>query len=308
MLNQQNFSMFRYAVCVFMGSILLSWMVSGCGGRATEIGGSGKGDYTDTVEGVSFKMVRVQGGTFTMGCTAEQGEDCLDWEKPAHRVTLSDYSIGETEVTVGQFKVFVQATGYVTTVEKEGWSWILDGDGFMKGESVNWRHDVRGEEHPVGEYEYPVVHVSWEDAMAYCEWLSKKTGKHYRLPTEAEWEYAARGGIKSRGYKYSGSDDIAEVAWHDGNSESRTHAVKGKKANELGLYDMSGNVLEWCSDWWGRYTSGNQRNPAGPDEGSHRVGRGGSWYYDSWFCRVSNRFDDPPAGGTRRLGFRLASQ
>jgi sulfatase modifying factor 1 len=231
--------------------------------------------YTETVNGVSFTMVRVQGGTFTMGCTAEQGEDCSDNESPAHQVTLSDYRIGETEVT--------QAL----------WRAVMGSNPSDFG----------------GCNDCPVEQVSWEDSQLFILKLNSLTGKRYRLPTEAEWEYAARGGKKSLGYKYSGSNKIGEVAWYANNSENRIHAVKGKKANELGLYDMSGNVWEWCSDWSGGYTSNNETNPTGPSEGSYsRVYRGGGWINVSQGCRVSRRYRDTPDLRRINLGLRIASQ
>jgi sulfatase modifying factor 1 len=264
--------------------------------------------YLETVNGVSFTMVRVQGGTFTMGCTAEQGGDCDDNESPAHQVILSDYSIGETEVTVAQFKVFVESTGYQTASEKEGRSWVYDGTLMAEKQGVNWRHDIWGELRPESDYDHPVLYVNWEDARAYCEWLSQQTGRRYRLPTEAEWEYAARGGNKSLGFQYSGSNEIGEVAWYEDNSDKKTHAVKGKKANELGLYDMSGNVWEWCSDFYGDYSSGNRTNPTGTDAGSLRLSRGGSWGNKSLQCRVSMRYGMMPNIGGFPQGFRLVSQ
>lgn len=208
------------------------------------------------VGGVEFKIVYVEGGTFTMGATAEQGLEALEREKPAHKVTLSDYYIGETQVTQALWKAVM-------------------GDKpsrFKGGDNL------------------PVEQVSWEDIVEkFIPALNRKTGRTFRLPTEAEWEYAARGGNRSKGYKYSGSNDMDEVAWYDGNSGKKTHPVKGKKANELGLYDMSGNVWEWCHDWYGHYSSGAQTNPKGPDKGSHRVLRGGSCCNDAWLCRVSYR-------------------
>ena len=135
--------------------------------------------------------------------------------------------------------------------------------------------------------------------------LYEKTGRTFRLPTEAEWEYAARGGNKSKGHMYSGSDEIDEVAWYMGNSGGETHPVKGKKANELGLYDMSGNVWEWCSDWFGFYSSGAQTNPQGPDKGLRRVLRGGSFGYEARYCRVSSRIPCTPNTSSYIVGFRL---
>ena len=228
-------------------------------------------DQTITVNGVSFKMVYVEGGTFTMGCTSEQGGCDYD-EKPAHQVTLSSYSIGETEVTQALWKAVM---GYNPS--------------YYKGDYL------------------PVENVSWDDVQTFISELNRKTGRTFRLPTEAEWEYAARGGNKSRGYKYSGSNTIGDVAWYWDISGKKTQPVKTKKPNELGLYDMSGNVYEWCEDWYGSYGSASQTNPKGPSTGSRRVYRGGSWLDSAWFCRVSFRSDDfaLPLPRGSYLGFRL---
>ena len=224
-------------------------------------------NITLNVSGVEFEMVWVEGDTFTMGCTSEQGGGCQDSEKPAHSVTVSSYYIGETEVT--------QAL----------WMAVMGSNpSYFKGDNL------------------PVERVSWEDAQEFIERLNQLTGRTFRLPTEAEWEYAARGGSKSRGYKYSGSNSIDAVARYDGN---RTHAVKGKQANELGVYDMSGNVWEWCSDWYGGYSSSLQRDPGGIPYGSSRVLRGGGWYADARSCRVSYRHNYAPGSRGNDLGFRL---
>ena len=225
---------------------------------------------TIRVDGVSFTMVYVAGGTFTMGCTSEQGGDCYSDEKPSHRVTLSGYYIGETEVT------------------QQLWQAVMGSNpSCYKGE------------------QRPVDRVSWYDCQDFIRRLNNKTGLHFALPTEAQWEYAARGGSKSRGYKYSGSTNIGSVAWCGGISSSQTHNVKGKQPNELGLYDMSGNVWEWCADGDGSYSSSSQTNPTGPSSGLYRVKRGGSWDYSAWFCRVSYRFDAVPSGRFRDCGLRL---
>lgn len=152
----------------------------------------------------------------------------------------------------------------------------------------------------------PVERVSWNDCQEFIKKLNLLTGLQFRLPTEAEWEYAARGGNMSRGYKYSGSNSIDDVAWYSGNSSSTTHPIGTKHANELGLYDMSGNVNEWCSDWYGRYNSLLQTNPTGPTTGYHRVFRGGSCYYIARNCRVSVRNGIYPDYRDSGIGFRLA--
>lgn len=225
---------------------------------------------TITVNGVSFTMIAVEGGTFQMGATSEQGSDAYDNEKPVHSVTLSDYYIGETEVT------------------QELWQAVMGSNPSCFSGSQK-----------------PVEYVSWNDCQEFIEKLNQLTGKNFRLPTEAEWEYAARGGNKSKGYKYSGSNNLGDVAWYSNNSSSTTHDVKTKSPNELGIYDMSGNVYEWCQDWYGNYSSGSQNNPTGPSSGSRRVLRGGSWYYNARDCRVSDRDFNNPGGRNFNRGFRL---
>lgn len=227
---------------------------------------------TFTVNGVSFNMIAVKGGTFTMGATAEQGSDAYDDEKPAHQVTLSDYCIGETEVS------------------QELWQAV------MGSNPSNF----------TGNLQRPVECVSWNDCQEFIKKLNELTGKTFRLPTEAEWEYAARGGSQSQGYKYAGSNTIGDVAWYMSNSSSITHPVKQKQPNELGLYDMSGNVWEWCQDWYGDYSSGSQTNPTGPSSGSYRVIRGGCWCNEARNCRVSLRADYGPTFRYSFLGLRLA--
>ena len=251
------------------------------------------------------EMILVEGGSFDMGCTSEQ-QDCRDNEKPVHRVTLDSYYIGQYEVTVQEFKAFLDATNHVTDAEKNGGSYILTGSSFENRAGVNWRNDAKGVIRPTIDYWHPVIHVSWNDAVAYCKWLSGRTGKSYRLPTEAEWEFAARGGNKSQGYQYAGGDNLDDVSWHWNNSGGKTHAVGQKRANELGLYDMSGNVCEWCQDWYGDYSASAQTNPTGPSTGAYRVYRGGSWYDGPQDCRVTYRFSDDPGLRFNDLGFRLA--
>ena len=152
----------------------------------------------------------------------------------------------------------------------------------------------------------PVEQVSWDDCQTFIRKLNQMTGKHFRLPTEAEWEYAARGGNKSRGYKYAGGDNLGSVAWYTDNSGNKTHEVGKKQPNELGLYDMSGNVREWCQDWKGGYRSSSQTNPTGPSSGSYRVNRGGDWINRARYCRVSYRSYITPDNRNSLLGLRLA--
>ena len=223
-------------------------------------------DKTYTVKGVTFQMVGVAGGTFQMG-----SETGYSSEKPVHAVTLDDYWIGQTEVT------------------QELWEAVMGSNpSYFKGTNL------------------PVEQVSWDDCQTFISNLNQLTGQTFRLPTEAEWEYAARGGSRSRGYTYSGSDDIDDVAWYYGNSGSTTHNVATKSPNELGLYDMSGNVWEWCQDWYGPYGSSAQTNPTGPVSGSHRVYRGGSWGGNAFSCRVANRNSVSPSYCNDSRGLRLA--
>jgi formylglycine-generating enzyme required for sulfatase activity/predicted Ser/Thr protein kinase len=221
-----------------------------------------------------YEVVDVAGGTFTMGCTSEQS-DCGDNEKPPHQVTLSSYKIGKYEVTQAQWKAVMGSNpshfnGYFNTCEN-----------------------------------CPVENVSWNDVQEFIQGLEAKSGKKYRLPTEAEWEFAARGGNNSNKSKYSGSNILDEVAWYDGTSGSKIHSVGGKKPNELGIYDMSGNVWEWCSDWYGEYNTQAQNNPTGPANGSLRVLRGGGCFSLPQFCRVSFRYYYNPDVRNDGIGFRL---
>ncbi len=221
-------------------------------------------------DGISIDMVRVEAGTFTMGATAEMKVPDDD-EKPTHQVTLTnDYYIGKYEVTQALWQA---VTG--------------NNPSNYKGDNL------------------PVENVSWNDCQEFISKLNRITGKTFRLPTEAEWEYAARGGKKSRGYQYSGSNNLADVAWYEDNSGSKTHTIGSKQANELGIYDMTGNVWEWCQDWYGKYSSSSQTNPTGATSGSYRVIRGGSWFNAARYCRSSFRFNGTPVYRRIDLGLRL---
>ena len=268
--------------------IAATMLLSGCK-KYTDLSAINFEDYF-YVNGVSFEMVYVEGGSFDMGATYEKGSDAYDWEKPVHRVTLSDYYIGKCEVT------------------QELWKAVMGGNpSHFKGAQK------------------PVESVSWNDCQEFVSRLSILTGRTFRLPTEAEWEYAARGGKKSLHYKYSGSGNIDDVAWYWKNSgdrylqgtdrdwdrdiiennNCRTHAVGTKTVNELGIYDMSGNVWEWCSDWYGDYSAGAQTNPQGPSSGSDRVRRGGCGRSKAGHCQVSYRGDSAPSYSSKSLGLRL---
>ena len=226
-------------------------------------------DVLFVVEDVPFAMIRVEGGTFTMGATPEQGSDAESDEMPAHKVTLSNYYIGETEVTQALWKAVMGSN-----------------PSDFKGNNL------------------PVEQVSWNDCQTFIKKLNTLTGKKFRLPTEAEWEYAARGGNKSKGYKYSGSNNLGDIAWYKDNSNNKTHPVKTKQPNELGIFDMSGNVMEWCQDLYSSsyYYSSPSNNPKGPNIGDDRVFRGSS-YVD--MLRVSRRRRALPGYSSRYLGLRL---
>ena len=221
-------------------------------------------------DGINIEMVKVEAGTFMMGATSEMKNPNSD-EKPVHQVTLTnDYYIGKYEVT--------QAL----------WQAVMGSNpAHFKGSNL------------------PMETVSWNDCQEFISKLNNMTGRKFRLPTEAEWEYAARGGKKSRGYQYSGSNNIEDVAWHVGNSGRKTHPVGTKQANELGLYDMSGNVFEWCQDWYGSYVNSSQTNPVGVGSWARRVDRGGSWYNSSERCRSSYRSIYPPSDHDDGIGLRL---
>lgn len=216
-------------------------------------------------------MVFMEGGTFTMGCSIGQS-DCDGDENP-HKVIVDDFSIGKYEITQKQ------------------WQEVMGSN-----PSIFKNCDI-----------CPVENVSWDVVQEFIQKLNAKTSNHYRLPTEAEWEYAARGGKQSHGYKYAGSNDVDIVAWYGNNSGDKTHPIGQKSPNELGLFDMNGNVWEWCSDLHGYYSSGESKNPNKVDKGpQRRVCRGGSWYSYPKHCRVSNRNSNPPNFSESNLGFRLA--
>ncbi len=229
--------------------------------------------YTEISIGrVVFNMNKVQGGTFQMGTTVERDNQAQLDERIVHDVTLSDYFIGETEVT--------QAL----------WDKVITSNpSNFKGSAL------------------PVENVSYRMVVdTFIPKLNYMTGLHFRLPTEAEWEFAARGGTNTQDYRYSGSNSVSEVAWYQSNSDRQTHPVKGKAFNELFLCDMSGNVGEWCNDWYDIYTADSQTNPKGPTSGSHRVVRGGSWVEGERYVRATCRMRYLPGSHNHFVGFRLA--
>lgn len=239
-------------------------------------------DYTETACGLNMRMIYVEGGTFTMGCTSEQEGDCFDNESPSRRTMVNSFYIGMFEVTQSQWEKVMGTTVYQqkNMVHPD---WQLPGAGSS----------------------YPMYYVSWSEAEEFCQRLSQQTGKTYRLPTEAEWEYAARGGKKAEDTKYSGSSDINKVAWYSGNNNGSIHPCGTKQANALGIYDMSGNVWEWCEDWYGIYIYTDIDNPKGASAGEYRVVRGGSWTHYASYCRVSCHDRSKPDNRDHYGGFRV---
>ena len=215
---------------------------------------------------LNHEMIFVEGGTFQMGSNSGEDKD-----KPVHSVTLSDFNIGKYEVTQVQWKAVMGSNP----------SYFKDCD------------------------QCPVEQVSWNDVQDFIQRLNAQTGKNYRLPTEAEWEYAAKGGKSSKGYKYSGSNDLNSVAWNTDNSGIKTHVVGGKQANELDVYDMTGNVWEFCSDWYGTYNCYSETNPNGASSGQYRVVRGGGWSVNTNYCLAADRSGQDTGYRGRNFGFRL---
>lgn len=220
-----------------------------------------------------IRFVYVEGGEFEMGATIEQGKDAFETEKPYHVVRLSSFLISETPVTVSQYRNYCKASG------KEmppipSWGWIDN---------------------------HPIVNVSWYDALDFAIFYG------YRLPNEAQWEYAARGGRMTKHYKYAGGNSPSLIGWFADNTYQKSTApVKSKQPNELGIFDMSGNVYEWCSNWKYDYSEDEAINPEGPSDGIIKASRGGSWHSNSRSLRVSNRDDDPPEFFSHNVGFRVA--
>jgi serine/threonine protein kinase len=249
-------------------------------------------NFTDTVKKIDFEMVAVKGGSFQMG------SDKYKSEQPIHEVTLSDFYIGKYPVTQKLWEAVMGDNPSYFQTGRE----LRAGDIFRSAVVLN--QDTS---------DNPVENVSWDDVQKFINKLNKKSGKKHRLPTEAEWEYAAKGGNKSQGFEYAGSNSINDVVWYNENSYSLgknhpdygTNPVGEKKANELGIFDMSGNVSEWCSDWYASYPSGTQTNPKGALSGGNRVLRGGSWYDDAQYCRSAYRISGSPVISFNFLGFRL---
>lgn len=274
-----------YADCAEVAKSLLGMISSSKGGGVNppSYRPSYSQDFTEDAWGINMKMIWVEGGEFMMGCTSEQG-NCDGDNENVRQVTIDGFYIGMLEVTQSQWEKVVGTSVY------QQWS----------------KAEYSGSPSSGVGADYPIYCVSWDEAMEFCRLLSNKTGKTYTLPTEAQWEYAARGGKKADGTKYAGSNMIDAVAWYSDNSGSRTHPCGTKRANALGIYDMSGNVEEWCKDWYSdSYPSYDTNNPTGPSSGSHRVVRGGHWRYPSVTCTVANRDYDSPGKRRSFAGFRV---
>ena len=291
--------MTKFVLCM----LVVTAFFIGCGGTEAKDKTASATNTVGTFLGVSsnpdsIAMVFVKGGTFLMGGDREYYEE----DRPKHKVTVSDFYIGRYEITQGQWLAVMGSNP----------------SGFSEGSITamvmvrNFKWDDR----------LPVENVSWNDAQEFIQKLNAKTGKSYRLPTEAEWEFAARGGNKSKGYMFSGSNASDDVSWtclnsgdkppvifFDGPStyyNIRTHPVGTKQPNELGIYDMSGNVEEWVNDWSEKYGSDAQTDPQGPSSGTERVVRGGHWLYGPNWGLVYSRSGGKPDGRTSTTGFRLA--
>ncbi len=272
---------------------------------------------TTALQGIDF--VSIPEGTFQMG--SNDGEKN---ERPIHTVTVSAFEMSMTEITVGQFRRFVQATRYYTDIEKKGggitmvyspiaqYEYRYSSIPWKKVEDASWRNSYLGQAD-----DHPVVSISWNDAMAYCRWLSEQTGEEYDLPTEAEWEYACRAGSTKNFCTGDSVSDLELVGWYYGNNNGndrpegqmgQTHPVGQKDANAFGLYDMHGSVMEWCKDWFGRYSSNSEIDPQGPEKGSKRVLRGGMCYNNAYNCRSARRYESKPILGRKEhglYGFRI---
>jgi len=270
-----------FMACALVGlAVLLGWLFIGDSINVPEhIRNPGSQPFTNSI---GMELVWITPGTFMMG-SPDSDSEAFDDEKPQHEVTLTKgYHLGKYEVTRGQFAQFVKATGHKT---KYDWQ----NPGFAQSD------------------DHPVANVSWDDALAFCRWLSKQEGCEYRLPTEAEWEYACRAGTTTPRYNGRGVEAVDQIAWFVGNSGNATHSVGKRQANAWGLYDMQGNVWEWCSDYRiGKYQVIKCTDPKGPTEGTDRVNRGGGWHFVARYCRSASRDGSDPSYASSSFGFRLA--
>jgi len=263
-------------------------------------------------------FVLIGGGEFMMGSPA--GEVDRQTDETQHQVSVSDFYMCKYAVTLAEFRRFVEASGHMTEAEKDGFSYIVLNHDEVEGkEGINWRHGASGEVRSQAEENHPVLHVSWDDAVAYCAWMTEQTGKKFRLPTEAEWEYACRAGTTT---PFNTGENITTAqANYDGNYPYRnnpkglyrenTVAVDSFAPNGWGLYNMHGNVFEWCSDWYDENyydkckAQGTVENPLGPDTGLDRVLRGGGWDDDATLCRSAYRGDDTSDDNNINVSFRV---
>lgn len=241
-------------------------------------------NYTEKTLNIDIEMVEVKGESFEMGCN-EQRRACEEDDLPVHNVYLNDFYIGKYEVTFKQYDLFCENTGR------------------EKPDDNNW-----------GRNNIPVINVNWYDATAFCKWLSEESGKNYKLPTEAEWEYAAKGGVKSKGFLYAGSNDINEVAWYSADSSKqendlvhydKTQEIGSKQPNELNIFDMSGNVWEWCIDRYDKDFHKHSLIPHPKGKDYTAVARGGSWYNPATYCISTHRNYDLRDVKDNDLGFRV---
>lgn len=259
----------RFTTALFLPAVLfvaILLLASGCKKKSKV---KGVEEVKISVGNVEFTMTQVLGGSFLMGA-ADNNDVAAPNEKPGHHVTVSTFWIGKTEVT------------------QQLWVTVMGNNpSFFRGDDL------------------PVEQVSWNDCQEFVRRLSTMTGRQFRLPTEAEWEFAARGGTRSNNYTYSGGDAISDVGWYWGNGRDKTHVVGSKRANELGLHDMTGNVWEWCQDWYGYYSAHDQVNPRGARTGRLKVNRGGCWYFEMKASRNSARFANKPDGKYKGVGLRL---
>lgn len=267
-------------------------------------------------------LAYLSGGSFLMGDSSHDVD-----ERPVCQVQISPFFIGKYEVTVGEFSEFMAATGYRTEAERGDGSYAWDATGWNKKAAAHWRCDESARLLPDSAFSRPVAHVSWLDAAQYCNWLSRRdtllpvysirgdtvtvnfSATGYRLPTEAEWEYAAAGGFSVKKWLYAGDADLKKVAWFSNNSTRRLHPVGQKRPNQAGIFDLCGNVWEWCHDWYDprAYSSGfNAVNPSGPVRGSLRALRGGSVSNNASHCRIANRSSRYPDYRDGNVGFRVA--
>lgn len=267
-------------------------------------------------------FVLIRGAEFTMGSPEDEvgrAEVKAVWQKEGlaysetqHKVRLSNFSMSKYAVTVAEFRRFVEASGYRTDADKAGFSFIGSNGEIKKGEGVNWRYGVSGSARPQSEDNHPVLYVSWNDAVAYCKWISAKTGKHFRLPTDAEREYACRAGTRTT-FNTGENISMQQANFIDAQNQWRrgTVPVDSFEPNAWGLYNMHGNVFEWCSDWYGGTyfddckAKGTVPNPQGPATGSFRVIRGGSWLSYAELCRAAYRSYGTPDNRNDDVGFRL---